>query len=393
MSVWAGLVGQDPAVASLVEAARSAVGTAPAGAMTHAWLFTGPPGSGRSVAARAFAAALQCTDAQAGPGCGHCQSCRTTLTSTHPDVREVVPEGLSISVADMRALVASASRRPSAGRWQVLLIEDADRLTEGAANALLKAVEEPPSRTVFLLCAPSDHPDDIAVTLRSRCRAVGLRTPPAVAVAEVLVARDGMDADTARWAASVCGGHVGRARRLATDPEARARREAVLRVPTALRSPADVFTLADELVGAAESEASGLTTARDAVEIEELETALGAGGTGKGAAAATRGAKGAIRELERRQKSRATRTQRDALDRALVDLAGFYRDTLVTAFGAPVDLTHPDRAADITTVAGRLPPEALLRRLEAVLGCREALELNVKPRIAIEALTSALQSE
>jgi DNA polymerase-3 subunit delta' len=304
----------------------------------------------------------------------------------------VVPEGLSISVAEMRALVAGASRRPAAGRWQVLLIEDADRLTEGAANALLKAVEEPPPRTVFLLCAPSDHPDDIAVTLRSRCRPVALRTPPVAAIADVLRARDGVDAGTARWAASVCGGHVGRARRLATDLEARTRREAVLRVPTALRSLADVFALADELVGAAEAEASGLTVARNAAETEELETALGKGGTGKGAAAAARGAKGAIRDLERRQKSRATRTQRDALDRALVDLAGFYRDTLVSAWGAPVPLTHPDRAADITAVAGHLPPEALLRRLEAVLACREALELNVKPRIAIEALTSALQS-
>ncbi len=395
MSVWAAVVGQDPAVALLRAAAQSAAGAGSAGAagsMTHAWLFTGPPGSGRSVAARAFAAALQCTDPAAGPGCGACPGCRTTLAGTHADVREVVPEGLSISVAEMRALVAGASRRPSAGRWQVLLIEDADRLTEGAANALLTAVEEPPPRTVFLLCAPSDHPDDIAVTLRSRCRPVLLRTPPAVAVAEVLVARDGVDADTARWAASVCGGHVGRARRLATDPEARARREAVLRVPTALRSMADVFALADELIGAAESEASGLTAARHAAELEELETALGAGGTGKGAAAATRGAKGAIRELERRQKSRATRTQRDALDRALVDLAGFYRDALVTAWCAPVALTHPDRAADITAVAGRLPPQALLGKLEAVLACREALELNVKPRIAIEALTSALQS-
>lgn len=399
MSVWAGLIGQDPAITTLAEAAGSAAGTRSAGsmrstgAMTHAWLFTGPPGSGRSVAARAFAAALQCTDPEAEPGCGTCQGCRTTLAGTHPDVRQVVPEGLSISVADMRALVAGASRRPSAGRWQVLLIEDADRLTEGAANALLKAVEEPPPRTVFLLCAPSDHPDDIAVTLRSRCRPVGLRTPPAAAVADVLVARDGVDADTARWAASVCGGHVGRARRLATDPEARARREAVLRVPRALRSLADVFVLADELVGAAESEAGGLTAARDAAETEELETALGAGGTGKGAAAATRGAKGAIRELERRQRSRATRTQRDALDRALVDLAGFYRDTLVTSWGAAVALTHPDRAADITTVAAQSSPESLLRMLEAVLSCRKALELNVKPRIAIEALTSALQSQ
>jgi DNA polymerase III subunit delta' len=392
MNVWSDLVGQGPAVTALVEAARSASGTGPAGVMTHAWLFTGPPGSGRSVAARAFAAALQCTKPEAGPGCGTCSGCRTTLAGTHPDVRQVIPEGLSISVAEMRSLVAGASRRPSVGRWQVLLIEDADRLTEGAANALLKAVEEPPPRTVFLLCAPSDHPEDIAVTLRSRCRPVTLRTPPAAAIAEVLVTRDGIDGAAATWAASVCGGHVGRARRLATDPQARTRREAVLRVPTALRSLADVFTMADELVAAAESEADGLTAARNAAETSELETALGAGGTGKGAAAAARGAKGAIRELERRQKSRATRTQRDALDRALVDLAGFYRDTLVTALGSAVALTHPDRATDIATVAARLSPEALLRRLEAVLACREALELNVKPRIAIEALTSALYS-
>ncbi len=383
MTVWDEVVGQPSAVAELSAAAENA------SAMTHAWLFTGPPGSGRSVAARAFAAALQCPD----HGCGHCIACHTVLSGTHSDVREVVPEGLSIGVGEMRSLVQLAARRPATAPYQVLIVTDADRLTEGAANALLKAVEEPPPRTVFLLCAPSDHPEDIAVTLRSRCRSVGLRTPPAAAIAEVLVARDGLDAATARWAASVCGGHVGRARRLATDPQARARREAVLRVPTALSSFAEVFTLADELVGAAESEASGLTVARNAAETEELETALGAGGTGKGAAAATRGAKGAIRDLERRQKSRATRTQRDALDRALVDLAGFYRDTLVTSWGAAVALTHPDRAADITTVAGRSAPETLLRKLEAVIGCREALELNVKPRIAVEALTSALQGE
>lgn len=386
MTVWDAVVGQDEAVRVL----RAAAGGADGG-MTHAWLFTGPPGSGRSVAARAFAAALQCADPAAGPGCGECPGCRTVLAGTHADVREVVPEGLSISVSEMRTLVAQASRRPSSGRWQVLLVEDADRLTEGAANALLKTVEEPPPRTVMLLCAPSDHPEDIAVTLRSRCRAVALRTPPASAVAGVLQRRDGLDPDTASWAASVGGGHVGRARRLATDPDARSRREAVLRMPMTLRSQADVFALSDELIAAVESEATGLTAARNAAETEELETALGGGGTGRGAAAAMRGAKGAIRELEKRQKSRATRSQRDALDRALVDLAGFYRDALVNAWRAPVALTHPDRSADSATAAAQWAPESLLRRLEAVLACREALELNVKPRIAVEAMASALQ--
>ncbi|HEY8372667.1 MAG TPA: DNA polymerase III subunit delta' [Pseudonocardiaceae bacterium] len=393
--VWADVVGQVAAVRTLQAAARAAAdlvagrSTSP-GAMTHAWLFTGPPGSGRSVAARAFAAALQCTAAE--PGCGECSGCRTTLAGTHADVRVVVPQGLSISVSEMRALVQAAARRPTTGRWQVVLIEDADRLTEGAANALLKAVEEPPERTVFLLCAPSDHPEDVSVTIRSRCRVMALHTPTAAEIADVLRRRDGIDETTATWAASVCGGHVGRARRLATDPEAKSRREAVLRIPLALRRAADVFTCADDLVRAAEAEASAVSAAHDEAEREALRTALGAGGTGKGTAGALRGAQGALKDLERRQKSRATRTQRDALDRALVDLAGFYRDVLVTALGAEVPLTHPDRAADIRTAAAQWTPESVLRRLEAVLACRRAIDQNVKPRIAVEAMVTVLRT-
>nr|WP_042198140.1 DNA polymerase III subunit delta' [Kibdelosporangium sp. MJ126-NF4]CEL23224.1 DNA polymerase III delta prime subunit [Kibdelosporangium sp. MJ126-NF4]CTQ94387.1 DNA polymerase III delta prime subunit (EC 2.7.7.7) [Kibdelosporangium sp. MJ126-NF4] len=392
MTVWSHVVGQADAVEVLTKAAQAAAlivrgEQAAAGGMTHAWLFTGPPGSGRSTAARAFAAALEC---DSGTGCGECGGCRTTMAGTHADVRLVVPEGLSISVAEMRALVQTAARRPTGGRWQVVIIEDADRLTEGAANALLKAVEEPPERTVFLLCAPSDHPDDVSVTIRSRCRGVSLRIPSAKAIAEVLVDRDSVDQDTATWAASVCGGHVGRARRLATDESARDRRASVLRIPLALRRPGDVFTLADELVKAAESEASEQSGSRDEAERDALKTALGAGGTGKGTASATRGSAGALKELERRQKSRATRTQRDTLDLALVDLAGFYRDVLVTASGSEAVLNHPDHANDARTAAASWSPESTLRRLEAVLSCREALELNVKPRIAIEAMVTTL---
>src|SRR6201986_91034 len=157
------------------------------GTMTHAWLITGPPGSGRSVAALCFAAALQCTSPGV-PGCGECRACTTTMAGTHADVRRVIPEGLSIGVGEMRAIVQIASRRPSTGRWQIVLIEDADRLTAGAANALLKVVEEPPPRTVFLLCAPSVDPEDIAITLRSRCRHIALTTPPPDAIAQVLIA-------------------------------------------------------------------------------------------------------------------------------------------------------------------------------------------------------------
>lgn len=379
-------------LSAAAEAAASIVaGGSPApGAMTHAWLFTGPPGSGRSVAARAFAAALLCTTADDRPGCGSCAGCHTALAGTHADVRVVAPEGLSISVAEMRSLVQVSARRPTSGRWQVVIIADADRLTEGAANALLKAVEEPPARTVFLLCAPSDHPEDVSVTIRSRCRIVSLATPRAAAIASALE-DEGVAPEVASWAASVCGGHVGRARRLATDEQSRSRREAVLRIPVALRRPADIFTCADQLVSAAEGDALTANEGRDVAEREALETAMGGGGTGKGTAAASRGAKGALKDLEKRQKSRATRTQRDSLDQALVDLAAFYRDVLVTTTGARAVLNHPDRAEDARAAASEWTPESTLRRLEAVLNCRTALELNVKPRIAIEAMLTTLQ--
>lgn len=393
MSVWDELVGQDETVAILrtaAAAAAEAIAGHPLqpGAMTHAWLFTGPAGSGRSVAARAFAAALQCERPE--KGCGECSGCRTVLVGSHPDVRSVVPEGLSISVGDMRAVVAGAARRPVLGHWQIVVIEDADRLTEAAANALLKAVEEPPERTVFLLCAPSTHPDDVSVTIRSRCRLVSLRIPPASAVAKVLRG-SGVDEATAFWAAAAGQGHVGRSRRLARDPSAAGRRAAVLEIPASLTSLGACLDAADHLVSAAEAEAAALSEGLDAGETEALQIALGAGGTGKGTAGIARGAAGALKELERRQKSRATRTQRDALDRALVDLAGFYRDVLLDLAGSPLARAHPDFAAQAGAVAGRLRPADALQRLDAVLACRQALEVNVKPRIAIEALMAALR--
>jgi DNA polymerase-3 subunit delta' len=397
VTVWAALVGQPQAVTVLQGAARAAADIAAGretsvGGMTHAWLFTGPAGSGRSVAARAFAAALECerADDAGSSGCGECAGCRTVSARTHPDVHSVVPTGLSIGVDEMRAVVARSARRPLLGRWQVVVIEDADRLTEQASNALLKAVEEPPARTVFLLCAPSLHPDDVTLTIRSRCRLVPLRTPSAEAVAQVLEG-DGIDNETAGWAAAAGQGHVGRSRRLARDPDARARRAEVLAIPASLTSLQACLEAADHLVGTAEAEAAALSAELDDDEMSSLQVALGAGATGRGVATSIRGATGALRDLERRQKSRSTRTQRDALDRALIDLAAFYRDVLLAQSGSPVAPAHPDFAADVRAVANNLDAAGALRCLNAVLGCREALELNVKPRIAVEAMTAALR--
>ena len=313
------------------------------------------------------------------------------MSGTHADVRRIIPEGLSIGVDEMRSIVQIASRRPATGRWQIVLIEDADRLTEGAANALLKVVEEPPPSTVFLLCAPSVDPEDIAITLRSRCRHVALVTPPVDAIARVLTDTDGLDAEDARWAASVSGGHVGRARRLATDEEARRRRQRALGLARDAATPSRAYAAAEELVATAEAEARALTEDRNEAETEELRTALGAGGTGKGTAGTLRGATGAIKDLERRQKSRQTRASRDALDRALIDLATYFRDALLVSSGAgEIQANHPDMADRVAAMAAHASPEKLLRCIEAVLECREALAVNVKPKFAVDAMVATV---
>lgn len=313
------------------------------------------------------------------------------MAGTHADVRRVIPEGLSIGVDEMRGIVAAASRRPSTGRWHIVVIEDADRLTEGAANALLKVVEEPPPATVFLLCAPSVDPEDISVTLRSRCRHVALVTPTSEAIAGVLTDTDGLTAEESQWAAAISGGHVGRARRLATDPEARARRSRALSLPRDAATPARAYAAAEELVATAEEEARALTEDRNETEADELRTALGAGGTGKGTAGALRGSVGALRDLEKRQKSRQTRASRDALDRALIDVATYFRDALMISGGAgAVTPNHPDMAEGVNALAAHASPAQLLRCIEAVLDCREALAMNVKPKFAVDALVATV---
>jgi DNA polymerase-3 subunit delta' len=390
--VFSELVGQDKPVETLRRAAAAAArimaGEPDPGGMTHAWIFTGPPGSRRTVAARAFAAALQCE--RDGRGCGECHGCHTALVGTHADVHVVTTEGLSIGVKETRMLVLRAASAPSGNRWQVVIVEDADRLGERASNALLKAIEEPSPRTVFLLCTPSIHPDDIMVTIRSRCRVVSLVQPPAHALAEILVQRHGLPPEQADWAAAAAQGDVDRARQLAADPEARDRRDEVLSVPRRLTSIGACFDAAAKLETASKQEAANAVAELDQAERAALEQALGAGGTGRGATSAMRGAAGQLKELEKTQRMRATRAQRDAIDRALQDLVGFYRDVLVTALGAPVSMVHGDLAAVSSAAAGKWTPESTLRRLEAVLACRDAIDRNVKPQVALEAMMVTL---
>ncbi|MGW5348890.1 DNA polymerase III subunit delta' [Streptomyces sp. NPDC004031] len=396
MSVWDDVVGQPHVVAELAAAAGDADAVVTSGAagsrMTHAWLFTGPPGSGRATAARAFAAALQCVSPDralgGAPGCGFCEGCHTTLVGTHADVEFVRTDLLSIGVKDTRDLVRRASMSPAGGRWQVIVLEDADRLTEGAGNVLLKAVEEPAPRTVWLLCAPSV--EDALPTIRSRCRLLTLRTPSAEAVADVLTRRDGIDPGLAAQVARATQGHIDRARRLATDEAARERRAAVLRLPSRVGDIGGCLRAAQELVDAAAEDAKAVAEEVDAKETEELRAALGAAaGTG---GRMPRGTAGVMKDLADRQKRRSTRTQRDTLDLALTDLAGFYRDVLAVQLGSDERIANVEVEDGIRRLAADSRPEQSLRRIEAVLACREALDRNVAPLLAVEAMTLALRT-
>lgn len=358
--------------------------------MTHAWLFTGPPGAGRNQAARAFAAALQCVspDRALGgtPGCGFCEGCHTALIGTHADVSSVAAVGAQIRAADMRDTVRKSFTSPANGRWQVILVEDAERLNEQSANAVLKAVEEPASRTVWLLCAPSV--EDVLPTIRSRCRHVNLRTPPVEAVADLLIRRDGVEPELAHAAARATQGHVDNARRLATDERARARRATVLKLPLRLGDVGGCLRAAQELVDAAAEDSKQLAEEREAKETEELKAALGAAQGGR----LPRGTAGVMKELEDDQKRRRRRVQRDSLDVALLDLTGFYRDVLALQLGTRLALANTDAEDALERIARDSTPEATLRRIEAIAACREALDRNVAPLLAVEAMTMALRA-
>jgi DNA polymerase III subunit delta' len=370
LGVWAELIGQTAAVATL----QRAVAREPH-AMSHAWLLTGPPGSGRSNAARAFAAALQCSSG----GCGHCTECRTSLSGAHPDVTLVRTELLSIGVDEVRELVRRSAMSPTLGRWQVIVIEDADRITERGADALLKSIEEPAPRTVWILCAPTA--DDVVATIRSRCRLLTLQTPTIPAVTRLLETRDGIGPELAAYAARVSQGHIGRARVLARDEGARKRRQEVLQIPLQLHGLGACLAAAAQLVETSTVEATEATADLDSSERAALEEALGFGTKG----AKPRQAQAAIKELEEQQRARTKRFQRDAIDRALTELTGFYRDVLSIQTGSGAPLINEDLKPQIVVLARKSTAESTLHRIDALLGCRTALEGNVAPLLAVEA--------
>lgn len=391
--MWAELVGQQRAVDELKAAVRATRTPTDDNvhSMTHAWLFTGPPGSGRSNAARAFAAALLCDRG----GCGQCRVCRTVESGAHPDVTLVRTEQLSITVAEARDLAARAANLPTVGRFQVIVVEDADRLTDRGANALLKSFEEPPPRTVWVLCAPTL--DDVFPTIRSRARHITLRTPADADVARLLEERDGVDPGLAAHVARAAQGHIGRARALARSEDARNARRQVLRVPVQLTSVAAALQAAESLVAQATADAERQTSALDASELAALKEALGFGSKG----ARPRHAQAALKELEDQQKARAKRLLRDALDRVLTELTTWYRDVLsvqlaavdpttLTGSAVGVGLINAELRDQVAAAARISTAEQTLRRVDAILATRERLDHSVAPLLAMEALLLSL---
>jgi DNA polymerase-3 subunit delta' len=380
-SVFDDLVGQE----HIIEILQGAVAASRTGEesqeMTHAWVFTGPPGSGRSSAAVAFAQALICPK----DGCGTCSDCNAAKTSGHPDVEIIRTEGLSIKVEEVRELLTRVAWAPSMGGWRVVVMEDADRLTESAANALLKAIEEPGTRTVWLLCAPTLH--DVLPTIRSRCRHLQLRTPSLEAVTRVLTNRDNIAPGMADFAARVSQGHIGRAKYLATNESVRSNRKIIMQLPLQLGSLAGAFQAAQILVDIATAEANSSSDERDEKEIEKLQEAYGKGATGRGMA--TGGAK-AVKELEKEQKSRSTRMVRDSIDGALLDIATFYRDVMMVQSGNTESMINTDMSEEIESYAASNPEHSTILKINALMDARSNLARNAAPLVTCEALMCQL---
>jgi DNA polymerase-3 subunit delta' len=376
--IWRELFGQADAIAQLEQAVK----TRDQG-VQHAWLMTGPPGSGRSNMAVAFAAALLCAEG----GCGTCRSCTLAMSGNHPDIDVLTTEKVGISIEEVRNLVLSAQMGGSMGRYRIMIIEDADRMAERSSNVLLKALEEPPPGTVWILCAPSEA--DMLPTIRSRVRRITLKTPAVEEVAQLLVERDSIDRALALTVAAEAQSHIGMARRLATSVDARGRRKDTLVAALDIDSVTNAMFTADRWIDLARRDAEALTTERDSEEREELLRVLGVEDTSK----LPPYARADVKTLEESQKRRATRSLRDGLDRILVDLLSLYRDVLMLQLVAEVPLVNEGLKTQISSVANRSTAQQSLEKLRQIELARTRIAANVKDQMVLEALAVNLRTK
>ncbi|WP_159500898.1 DNA polymerase III subunit delta' [Microbacterium sp. 18062] len=368
---WGDVWGQDDAVRMLRAAADD-----PA-QLTHAWLLTGPPGSGRSTLAYAFAAALI-----AEPGDE--PAMRQVLSGTHPDLTALRTEQVIIRIEEARKLVERAYFSPSLGRYRVIVVEDADRMAERTSNVLLKALEEPPERTVWVLCAPSDA--DLLPTIRSRVRTVRLHEPEIDDVARLIVQRTGVDAAVAEQSARHAQRHIGMAQRLATDADARLRRDETLRAVLAVRGVGDAVDAAARIVQAATEDAKTLTLERDEAERADLLRTVGvAQGT-----AVPPAVRAQLNALADDQKRRATRSLRDGIDRVLTDLQSLFRDVVMLQYDRVDGLINTELDSDLRALADAWTATRTLLVLDEIALTRRNVERNAAPALALESLLVAV---
>ena len=381
--MWQELIGQDLAIRSLQQAAKDSLlnanGKTTAG-FSQSWLITGPPGSGRSTAAKLFAAALQCEKS----GCGECATCKSVLNGSHPDVKTILSSGLTYGVDEVKDLMQGSALIPAIGQWNIFILEDADRLTTVAANALLKSIEEPARNTMWILLAPSSQ--DVISTIRSRCRMVNLRMPPFDEIAELLKTRDGVDPAMAKFSAAAALGHVGRAKLLALDENLREIRRKILQLPFELSDLPSCFKAAAELFEITSNEAERETENLDKIEQEQLLESYGSGAVGLSKTKIQRMSSSAMKELAKDQKARNKRISRDRLDLALVEIAAFYRDVLAVQAGAGLELFHEEHRGSIEKMAASSALDSTIKRLEAVEEARNLLPSEASPLLVLEAM-------
>lgn len=382
MSIWT--EASQPVAANLLRGAAAAAATGAATAeMTHAWLLTGPPGSGRSTLAFAFASALISGSEESDPAT-HSQ----VEARTHPDLHVLTTEGVIIRIDDVREVVKRSHFAPSVGRYRVIVVEDADRMTEHTSNVLLKELEEPLASTVWILCAPSEA--DLLPTIRSRVRSVRLTTPAIDTVAALLQHRLGVSAERALEAARLAQSHVGMASRLASNDEARDRRSETLRLALGVRSTRGAVEVAARLLEIAGEDSTALTDERNAAERERAFRSLGL----EPGAAVPPALRAQIKALEDDQKRRGTRALRDGVDRILTDLSSAYRDVLLLQLGAELELVNQEFAPELDAAARMAKPEDTLRTLDAIAEARHRIHANGQPLLALEAmLVSARRAE
>ncbi|MFM6962947.1 MAG: DNA polymerase III subunit delta' [Micrococcales bacterium] len=378
LPIWSELFGQQEAIATLETAVRNKRDS-----LHHAWLFTGPPGSGRSNAAIAFAAALVCPN----DGCGTCQSCILAMAGGHPDIEVLATEKVQISIEEVRALVQSSQLGGTMSRYKIMIIEDADRMKDRTSNVLLKALEEPPPGTVWILCAPSEA--DMIATVRSRVRRVALKTPSVEEVAELLVSRDKIDRKLALVTAAESQSHIGMARRLATSPEARARRHETLNAALAINSVSAAVHTAQRWLDLAKKDAEALIAERDEEELRALKVMLGVQDEDR----VPPHVRADIKNLEDAQKKRATRSMRDGLDRILVDLLSLYRDILMIQLGAQAPLVNQELVAGLNKIAAASSAEQTIFRIDQIEVARGRIDDNVNTLLALEALAVNLRNK